>query len=304
MSSETRKSRKKSAGNSTPRRRAVSRRTPARSKSHPSAEQPFPYDEKMKTKFYDKQMVKLQIELCKVQNWVKETGQKIVVVFEGRDAAGKGGTIKRFREHLNPRGARVVALEKPNDAERGQWYFQRYVPHLPTKGEIVFFDRSWYNRAGVEPVMGFCSPSDYQRFIHQTPGFEEALIDSGIRLFKLWFDVGREEQKRRIEARQSDPLKQWKISSMDREAMNRWDDYTKARDGMFLYTHTRHAPWIVIRSDEKKRARIGAILTILHDLPYPDKDDQVVVAPDPLIVGPAHQMLPLSGRFMFAENSS
>jgi polyphosphate kinase 2 len=266
-----------------------------------NADGPYPYDSKIKTKDYEQILVKLQIELLKVQYWAKDTGQKIVIIFEGRDAAGKGGTIKRFREHLNPRGARVVALEKPNDTERGQWYFQRYIAHLPTAGEIVFFDRSWYNRAGVEPVMGFCTPDLYQRFIHQVPGLEEAIIQSGTHLFKLWFDVSREEQRRRIMARKKDPLKHWKLSPMDYKSMDHWDDYTKARDGMFLYTDTREAPWIVIRSDDKKRARIGAILAVLNRLPYPDKDRKVVVPPDPLIVGTVKEMFPLEGRFMFAE---
>ncbi len=270
--------------------------------AHPgSADGPFPYDQKLDRKLYEKTLLQLQIELMKVQNWVKETNQKIVIIFEGRDAAGKGGTIKRFREHLNPRGARVVALPKPSDTERGQWYFQRYTAHLPTHGEIVFMDRSWYNRAGVEPVMGFCTPDDYQRFIHQVPAFEQAQIEAGTRLFKFWFDVGRREQRRRIESRKEDPLKHWKLSPMDFESMQRWDDYTKARDGMFLYTDTSHAPWTVIRSDDKKRARIGAIQTFLSRLPYKDKDKKIAVRPDPLIVGPVAEMFPLEGRFMFAN---
>ena len=268
-----------------------------------TADGPFPYEKKLKTKKYQKFLVKLQIELLKVQNWAKQTSQKIAIIFEGRDAAGKGGTIKRFTQHLNPRGARVVALNKPTDVERGQWYFQRYIAHLPTAGEIVFFDRSWYNRAGVEPVMGFCSPQDYQRFIHQVPHFEEAIIESGLWLFKLWFDVGRDEQRGRMESRQKDPLKHWKISPMDLPAMERWDDYTKARDGMFLYTDTGHAAWTVVRSDDKKRARIAAILSVLNRLPYPDKNSDVVTTPDPLIVGTAAEMFPLERRFMFGETS-
>ena len=268
-----------------------------------TADGPFPYEKKLKTKKYEKSLVKLQIELLKVQNWAKQTGQKIAIIFEGRDAAGKGGTIKRFTQHLNPRGARVVALNKPTDVERGQWYFQRYISQLPTDGEIVFFDRSWYNRAGVEPVMGFCNPQDYQRFIHQVPHFEEAIIESGLWLFKLWFDVSRDEQRCRMELRQKDPLKHWKISPMDLPAMERWDDYTKARDGMFLYTDTGHAPWTVVRSDDKKRARIAAILSVLNRLPYPDKNSDVVTTPDPLIVGTAAEMLPLERRFMFGETS-
>ncbi len=266
-----------------------------------SLDGPFPYEDKMKRKDYRETLRKLQIELLHVQQWVKTEGQKIVILFEGRDAAGKGGTIKRFTEHLNPRSAHVVALRAPTDHERGQWYFQRYIANLPSRGEIVFFDRSWYNRAGVEPVMGFCTPKDYQQFIHQVPEFEQAIIESGVWLFKLWFDVGRHEQKRRIESRQEDPLKQWKLSPMDFESMKRWDDYTKARDGMFLYTNTPRAPWTVIRSDEKKRARIGAILTVLNRLPYTTKNPEIAVAPDPLIVGSVDSLASLEGRFMFAE---
>jgi polyphosphate kinase 2 len=274
------------------------------SAQRPSIYAPYPYDQKLEEKPYLKLLTQLQIELLKVQRWCKTDGQKVAIVFEGRDAAGKGGTIGRFREHLNPRGARVVALEKPTDAERGQWYFQRYVAQLPTNGEIVFFDRSWYNRAGVEPVMGFCTPKDYQRFIHQVPHFEQSLIESGLHLFKLWFDVGRKEQRRRLLSRKTDPLKLWKVSPMDDASMARWDDYTKARDGMFLYTHTPLSPWTVIRSDDKNRARIGAILSVLNRLPYPEKDAQVVTAPDPLIVGSVDQMVPLEGRFMFADEKA
>ncbi len=266
-----------------------------------SADGPYPYDKKLKNSEYEKMLVALQIELMKVQKWVRESRQKVAILFEGRDAAGKGGTIKRFIQHLNPRLARVVALPKPTDIERGQWYFQRYVAHLPTRGELTFFDRSWYNRAGVEPVMGYCTPEDYQRFIHQAPEFERAQITSGLLLFKFWFDVGRKEQRRRIESRQKDPLKHWKLSPMDFEAMQRWDDYTKARDGMFLFTDTKHAPWTIIRSDDKRRARIGAMQEFLNRLPYPDKDESIAVRPDPLIVGPVSTMLPLEGRFMFAE---
>lgn len=260
---------------------------------------PYPYDSRMDKKEYQKTLRALQIELLKVQSWAKRTDQKIAVIFEGRDAAGKGGTIKRFREHLNPRGARVVALEKPNETERGQWYFQRYIAHLPTHGEIVFFDRSWYNRAGVEPVMGFCSVQDYQRFMHQVPLFEHMLIDSGMRLFKLWFDVGREEQRKRIESRKSDPLKHWKLSPMDRESMRRFDSYTRARDAMFLQADTKDAPWKVIRSDCKRRARINAMLVVLNGLDYPDKDQQFVKPPDRKIAGTASDMFPMEGRMIF-----
>ncbi|REJ65870.1 MAG: polyphosphate kinase 2 [Planctomycetota bacterium] len=266
-------------------------------------EYPYPYADRMKRKPYEKELRKLQVELLKVQRWVAGDRQKIALLFEGRDAAGKGSTIKRFTEHLNPRQARVVALPKPSDVERGQWYFQRYVAHLPTRGEIVFFDRSWYNRAGVEPVMGFCKPSDYQRFIHQVPHFEDALIESGLHLFKLWFDVGREEQFRRIESRRQDPLKHWKLSPMDQESIDRFDAYTKARNAMFLITDSPRAPWTVIRSDDKKRARLSAIRYVLSQLDYPDKDPRVVRLPDPLLVGTAAEMLPLANRSLFGNDA-
>ncbi len=265
----------------------------------PNADGPYPYDERMPKKEYEHTLLQLQIEMVKVQKWIKEKKQKILLIFEGRDAAGKGGTIKRFREHLNPRGARVVALEKPNETERGQWYFQRYIAQLPTNGEIVFFDRSWYNRAGVEPVMGFCDTSQYQRFLHQVPGVEKALAESGMWLFKLWFDVGREQQRKRIEDREKDPLKQWKTSPMDYESMNRWDMYTRARNAMLLMTDTPDCPWTVIRSDDKRRARIGAISHVLTQLPYKGKDKHVVDALDPLIVGKARAMYPEKSRNLF-----
>lgn len=288
------------------KRKTTSKRSPPNTKGsgatgHSSIDSPYPYSDAMDKKKYEETLRGLQIELLKMQNWVKDQEQKIVVVFEGRDAAGKGGTIKRFMEHLNPRGTQVVALPKPSDVERGQWYFQRYVAHLPTRGEIVFFDRSWYNRAGVEPVMGFCTPKDYQRFIHQVPEFEAGLIQSGIHLFKLWFDVGRKEQRKRIEARKKDPLKHWKLSPMDDAAMAKWVEYTKARDGMFLYTNTPRSPWRIIRSDDKKRARLAAIRTVLHALPYPDKDESLVHSPDSLIAGTVDEMFRLEGRFMFAD---
>ena len=247
----------------------------------------YPYKEKMKRKEYEKLKRELQIELLKMQNWVKETGERIVILFEGRDAAGKGGTIKRIMEHLNPRGARVVALEKPSDREKGQWYFQRYIEQLPTAGEIVLFDRSWYNRAGVERVMGFCTPSEYLEFMRQTPELERMLVRSGIRLFKLWFSVSRQEQLRRFQARKTDPLKQWKLSPIDMASLDKWEDYTAAKEAMFFHTDTADCPWIVIKSDDKKRARINAMRYLLHNLPYPGKDTRVAVAPDPLIVGPA-----------------
>lgn len=245
----------------------------------------FPYRTRLGTKVYEQQMAQLQVELLKVQNWVKETGERIVVIFEGRDAAGKGGTIKRFMEHLNPRGARVVALEKPSDREKTQWYFQRYIENLPSGGEIVFFDRSWYNRAGVERVMGFCSPNDYLEFMRQCPELERMFVRAGIRLYKFWFSVTREEQLRRFEAREKDPLKQWKLSPIDKASLDKWDEYTEAKEAMFFYTDTADAPWTVIKSDDKKRARINCMQFFLASLPYPNKNRKVVTGPDPLIVG-------------------
>ncbi|MDO5357351.1 MAG: polyphosphate kinase 2, partial [Conchiformibius sp.] len=225
---------------------------------------------------YEKEKKKLQVELLKVQSWVKDSGQKIVSLFEGRDAAGKGGTIKRFMEHLNPRGARVVALEKPTETERGQWYFQRYIQNLPTAGEIVFFDRSWYNRAGVEHVMGFCEPHEYLMFMRQAPEFERMLVSSGIHLFKFWFSVSREEQLRRFISRHDDPLKHWKLSPVDVQSLDRWDDYTEAKNAMFFHTHTKDSPWVIIKSDDKKRARLNCIRHFLHSLDYPNKDVKAI----------------------------
>ncbi len=251
----------------------------------------YPYRSRMRRKEYEAQKAKLQIELLKVQNWVRETGQKLVTLFEGRDAAGKGGTIKRYMEHLNPRSARVVALEKPSDRERGEWYFQRYVQHLPTNGEVVFFDRSWYNRAGVERVMGFCSPQEYLEFMRQAPELERMLVNSGIHLFKFWFSVSREEQLRRFVARRDDPLKHWKLSPIDIESLDKWDEYTVAKKAMFFHTDTAAAPWTVVKSDDKKRARLNCMRHFLHNLPYPDKDEHITHAPDPLLVGPASKVL-------------
>ncbi|MBF0248447.1 MAG: polyphosphate kinase 2 [Alphaproteobacteria bacterium] len=247
----------------------------------------YPYTKRMRRDQYEARKQELQIELLKAQNWVKDTGQRILCIFEGRDAAGKGGTIKRFTEHLNPRGARVVALEKPTDAEKGQWYFQRYVEQLPTVGEIVLFDRSWYNRAGVERVMGFCSPAEYMEFMRQVPEFERMLVRSGIRIFKFWFSVSRDEQLRRFQARQNDPLKHWKLSPVDVASLDRWDDYSEAKESMFFYTHTADSPWTVVRSDDKKRARINCMRYFLSALPYPGKDDQIHLSPDPRLVGAA-----------------
>jgi len=245
----------------------------------------YPYKTKLSVKSYEKHKAELQIELLKVQDWVKATGQKIVVLFEGRDAAGKGGTIKRFMEHLNPRGARLVALEKPSERERSQWFFQRYVRHLPSAGEIVFFDRSWYNRAGVDRVMGFCTPNEYLEFMRQTPDFERMLTRSDTHLFKYWFSVTREEQERRFKSRESEPLKKWKLSPIDRLSLDKWDDYTEAKEAMFFYTDTADAPWTIIKSDDKKRARLSCMKHFLYSLPYPDKDNSVLGHPDPLLVG-------------------
>ncbi len=243
----------------------------------------YPYRDKMKRKAYERHKAGLQVELLKVQRWVRRSGRKVVILFEGRDAAGKGGTIKRFMEHLNPRGARVVALDKPSDVERGQWYFQRYVRHLPTAGEMVLFDRSWYNRAGVERVMGFCTGQEYLEFLRQCPELERMLVNSGILLFKFYFSVSQDEQAYRFERRSTDPLKQWKISPVDLASLNKWDGYTQAKEAMFFYTDTADAPWTVIKSDDKKRARIAAMQFFLSRLDYPDKDHDVVTGPDPLI---------------------
>ncbi len=245
----------------------------------------YPYRTRMKRAIYEARKRELQAELLKVQSWVKETGQKIVVLFEGRDAAGKGGTIKRFMEHLNPRGARVVALEKPTEQEQGQWYFQRYIEHLPTAGEIVLFDRSWYNRAGVERVMEFCSPNEYLEFMRQCPQMERMLVNSGIRLFKYWFSVTRDEQFRRFQARKTDPLKQWKLSPIDQASLEKWEDYTEAKEAMFFYTDTADAPWTIVKSSDKKRARINCMLHFLSRLDYPNRNPHIAHGPDPLIAG-------------------
>jgi len=251
----------------------------------------YPYADRIDGSVYSEEKARLQIELLKVQNWVKMTGQKIVVIFEGRDAAGKGGTIKRFMEHLNPRAAKVVALEKPTAKERGQWYFQRYVEHLPTRGEILFLDRSWYNRAGVERVMGFCDSHEYLEFMRQCPDFERMLVNSDIKLFKYWFSVTRKEQRFRFKSRKSDPLKQWKMSPVDEAAVNKWDEYTRAKEAMFFYTDTADCPWHIVKSDDKKRARLNCMQHFLNTLNYPDKDRDVVVGQDPLVVGSPRYLL-------------
>ncbi|MBL8814391.1 MAG: polyphosphate kinase 2 [Planctomyces sp.] len=247
----------------------------------------YPYKYLMSRRNYEKQKYRLQVELLKLQAWVKKTGQKVVILFEGRDAAGKGGAIKRFMEHMNPRGARVVALEKPTELERGQWYFQRYVEHLPTRGEIVMFDRSWYNRAGVEWVMGFCSRDEYGEFMRQAPEFERNLCRSGIHLIKFWFSVSRKEQLRRFSERERHPLKQWKLSPIDTASLDKWDEYTKAKEAMFFYTDTADAPWTVVKSDCKKRARLNAMRYVLHRIPYEGKDLDAIATVDPLLVGRA-----------------
>ncbi len=246
----------------------------------------YPYSQRMTRAEYEESKRLLQIELLKAQAWLRESGGKLVVVFEGRDAAGKGGTIKRFMEHLNPRGATVVALSAPSERERGQWYFQRYVLHLPTSGEITLFDRSWYNRAGVERVMGFCTDDEYEEFMREVPEFEGMLVRSGTTLVKLWFSVSRREQITRFTIRRLDPVRRWKLSPMDLASLDRWDEYTAVKEAMFRRTHTDHAPWTVVRSNDKKRGRVEALRFVLDQIDYPDKDLAVVSAPDPLIVGP------------------
>jgi polyphosphate kinase 2 len=250
----------------------------------------YPYKTKLTRKQYESQKAELQVELVKAQNWIKNSNQKVVLIFEGRDAAGKGGTIKRFMEHLNPRIARVVALPKPGEKETGQWFFQRYIQQLPTRGEMVLFDRSWYNRAGVERVMNFCTRLEYLEFMRQTPALERMLADSGIHLFKYWFSVSRDEQRRRFDARAGSPLKRWKLSPIDKESLSLWEEYTEAKETMFFYTDTRDAPWTVVRSDDKRRARINCMRHFLDSIDYPDKNEEVVVNADPQIVGLAREI--------------
>jgi polyphosphate kinase len=248
----------------------------------------YPYKYKMLRRDYEGQKFVLQTELLKLQAWVKESRQRVVILFEGRDAAGKGGAIKRVMEHLNPRGARVVALEKPSEVERGQWYFQRYVQHLPTAGEIVLCDRSWYNRSGVERVMGFCTQAEYEEFLRQVPEFERNLVRSGIHLVKFWFSVSRDEQRRRFKERQVHPLKQWKLSPIDMASLDKWDEYTRAKEAMFFHTDTADSPWTVVKSDDKKRARLNAMRYILHSLPYTGKSVESIGSVDDLLVGRAN----------------
>ena len=245
----------------------------------------YPHSEQLSGKVYDKEMERLQIELVKLQAWARETGTRVACVFEGRDAAGKGGTISRFRQNLNPRAARVVALSKPTETEQGEWYFQRYVRHLPSAGEMVFFDRSWYNRAVVEHVFGFCTPRQREHFFTQVCPFEEMLADDGIHLFKFWLNVGRAEQLRRMLARESDPLKQWKLSGIDVKGLGLWEEYTEAIRDTLARSHSMHSPWTVIRSDDKRRARLNAIRTLLNAFEYDRKDPQAVGRIDSAICG-------------------
>jgi len=253
----------------------------------------YPYKARLKRKEYEASLTALQIELVKLQYWLQETGERVLAIFEGRDAAGKGGTIFVLRQYMNPRSARNVALTKPTETERGQWYFQRHVAHFPTSGEFVTFDRSWYNRAGVEPVMGFCTPEQHARFLTEVPGFERSITDDGIRFFKFWLNIGQETQLKRFHDRRHDPLKTWKFSPIDVAGLTRWDDYSRARDAMFRHTHTDHAPWTVVRANDKRRARLAAIRHILLSIPYDRRDlevigeqDEAIISTDPaLIVG-------------------
>jgi polyphosphate kinase 2 len=258
----------------------------------------YPFKTKIRSTTYQKHLRELQIELLKVQRWAQKSGQRIVILFEGRDAAGKGGTIKRFMEHLNPRYARIVALNKPTEREKSQWFFQRYIEHLPTAGEMVLFDRSWYNRAGVERVMDFCSPNEYLEFMRQTPDLERMLVRDGIWLFKYWFSVTQEEQAQRFKAREQDPLKQWKLSPIDRASLDKWDDYTEAKEAMFFYTDTADARWTIVKSDDKKRARLNCMQHFLSSLPYGDKDSRIVRGPDPLIVGNTEHVIGRSSHIL------
>jgi polyphosphate kinase 2 len=254
-------------------------------------ERELPHPERLKRREYERELLLLQIELVKLQTWVQRSGRRVAILFEGRDAAGKGGAIKRITEHLNPRVARIVALQKPNETELGQWYFQRYIGHLPTAGEIVLFDRSWYNRAGVERVMGFATPVQYGEFLRQVPELERNLVDAGLHLVKFWFTVAQEEQARRFEARRTDPLKTWKLSPMDEAALGHFDDYSAARDAMLVATDSHAAPWTVVNSNDKRRARLEAIRHLLHGLDYDHRDDEVVRRPDPRVVQPASVLL-------------
>ena len=251
----------------------------------------YPYTEKLKKNDYEAQLHDLQRELVKVQNWQQTTGERVMILFEGRDAAGKGGTIKVLSQYMNPRHVNIVALPKPNDRERDEWYYQRYIKHFPTAGEMVVFDRSWYNRAGVEPVMGFCSSDQHQAFLHETPRFEKMIVREGIHFFKFWLNVGQEMQLKRFHDRRHDPLKSWKISPIDLKAMAKWVDYTKVRDQMMTQTHSDEAPWTIVRSNDKRRARLNAIRHILNALDYTDKNKKRIGKTDPLILSQGADLL-------------
>ena len=259
-------------------------------------DQIYPYQDRMDMEEYYKQKLGLQIELVKLHNWIHESGQKVLIIFEGRDAAGKGSTIKRFMEHLNPRWANIVALEKPTEDERGQWYFQRYVKHLPSRGQVIFFDRSWYNRAGVERVMDFCSNDDYEHFLENVPLFERMLTQSGTFLIKFYLSVSRDEQARRFKQRETNPLKKWKLSPIDKEAQQKWDDYTEAKNEMFVRTNSAHCPWIVIKSEDKRRGRIETMKAVLNSFEYPDKNESFVGKTDPLIVAKVNELIDSEGK--------
>ncbi|MBL8580005.1 MAG: polyphosphate kinase 2 [Mesorhizobium sp.] len=251
----------------------------------------YPYDKRLKREDYDKKLELLQTELVKLQAWQQSAGQRVLILFEGRDAAGKGGTIGAMRFYMNPRTARNVALTKPTETERGQWYFQRYIAHFPTAGEFVTFDRSWYNRAGVEPVMGFCTPEQHKKFLKETPRFEKMIVGEGIHFFKIWLNLGQETQLKRFHERRHSPLTNWKFSPMDIAGVTRWDDYTKARDLMMKETHTDHAPWTVIRSNDKRRARIEAVRHVLLALDYTGRNLDLIGKPDPKIIGSGPKQL-------------
>ena len=241
---------------------------------------------------YEHELRQLQVELVKLQRWVQSTGARIAILVEGRDAAGKGGTIRRFTEHLNPRAMRVVALPKPTDEERGQWYFQRYIRQLPNKGEIVFFDRSWYNRAVVEPVMGFCTKKEHQRFLQQVPEFEHMLYEDGVTIIKFWFSISKDEQARRFEARRQNPLKQWKLSPVDEKAQELWDAYTRSKEEMFSKTHTTYSPWIIVKANDKQAARLESLRYVLNLLPYKGKEEAPIrLTPDPNVVTRFHRKM-------------
>ncbi len=254
----------------------------------------YPYGDRMKRSRYEDELAALQRELVKVLYWLADRGERVIIVFEGRDAAGKGGTIGRLRQNMNPRQVRAVALPKPSDVERGQWYFQRYVDHFPTAGECVLFDRSWYNRAGVEPVMGFCTPDQHEKFLDDVPKFERMITDEGIHLFKFWLNIGQEMQLLRFHARRHNPLKVWKLSPIDLKALDKWDEYTHARDRMLAKTHSRHAPWIVVKSNDKRRARLAVISRVLSALNYTGRDDGVIGKPDKKLIGEGPQFLDIA----------